>query len=39
MMGTLVEAYFVYNILASNFSGGPVTVQIYRPLGPIATHT
>ena len=29
--GTLVAAYFVYYIWASNFLGGPVTFQIYWP--------
>ena len=28
-MGTSVAAYFVYNIRASNFFGGPVTFQIF----------
>ena len=36
-MGKSVAAYFLYNIWASNFFGGPVTFQIYWPPGPVDT--
>ena len=35
--GTSVAAYFFYNIRASNFLGGPVTLQTYWPLRPVDT--
>ena len=35
--GTLVVAYFVYNIQASNLFGVPVMFQIYWPPGPVDT--